>query len=294
MDIYYSHWSGGRKNGWKSDEVKNIPPLFSIMEKSVFLVKKIYPESKIFLITDKNGLELAQKSKIKFNQIYDILEDLPKEYYETWSLGKLKAYNWIAKKKQKFIHIDHDVFITDKLPKYLLNSSIFAQSEDTDRRDISRPYIPYNINVFKNKIKNFYIVKDHNFMYTYNCGIFGGTNFNLIEEYSSSAINMVLDKENEDFFLTPSESQSLYYSDKACIAEQYYLAGFCHNKGIYLETLVKDYNSWQIEYHRDFILEKYNYIHLIGWMKKLSDEYFMECLGRTDNKIVDNLWPPRR
>lgn len=294
MDIYYSYWSAGRKDGWRSDEVKNAPPFFNIMERSVFLVKKIYPESKFFFITDKDGLELAQKNKIKFNQIYDILEDLPKEYHETWSLGKLKAYNWIAKKKQKFIHIDHDVFITNRFPEYLLNSSIFAQSEDTDRRDISRPYIPYNFNVFKNKIKNFYIVKDHNFIHTYNCGIFGGTNFNLIEEYSSSAMRMVLDKENEDLFLKSSENQSLYYSDKACIAEQYYLTGFCYNKGIYLNTLIKDYNSWQIENYRDLILRKYGYIHLVGWMKELTDEYFEKCLQTIDYRTADNLWPPQK
>jgi len=255
-----SYWHTDLKSKFLNGD-KFIYETIKFIEVSANLIKNHY--GNINLITDEIGQKYLSNI-INWTSINTCLKHLPKEYKKVWSLGKLEAIKNISKNKEPFLHIDHDVFILKKISEDLLNKSILLQSYD--RTPLKGP-LAHNFNLHcKNKqlISNECIPEKH-----YNCGIIGGTNFDFFYKFSKSSIDMVLDKQNEDFWIGDNEKEYLFeYFSKALIAEQYYLAAYMQENNITPDLLLNyDYSPKEQDI-------KNGYIHLYGSKKNKYEGLF--------------------
>ena len=281
--IYYSWWTNPADNRHDFN-FKNKIKLVKIFEQSVCLVKKAYPNSEVTLITDTEGYDFFKDYNI-FHTIIPALDDLSLDYKSIWALGKIKAYKFAAEKGRPFIHLDSDFFISKKFKDDFINSEVFAQSIDE----------PYHTENYLNAASEFFelvkkkpsfILKDLTIEVNgkkrnsiYNMGVFGGQNVSLIKEYSSEVIDMVLNKENSEYFCT--EDKNIFV--KACVTEQYSFGSFCHFNGIKPGLLMNEGDLFRADQNMHFTFNEYNFVHLQGTYKNLADEWYDRCLF---NKIV--------
>lgn len=204
MKAYYSYWSKG---------YRDTPDQFFIdMTKlSTYFSKKYYGE--IHLVTDSISYDCL-KDITKWDSISKDLDILPKEYSHVWSLGKILTYKIACKRKHHFIHIDSDVIIWERLPKFIDQADIFCQSREGHVSEWE------SVNCLYQLSKKYHINNQIKPYISPNCGIIGGKDLGFIEEYSSTSIDMVLDKKNKWFW---GENIGHHF-ERAVLAEQYYLA----------------------------------------------------------------------
>lgn len=255
MKIYMSFWS--------TDKTFVEDKIIKLLNVSLYYAKQHYKE--INLITDYTG-EKFLKDIFNWNSITTELESLPKEYKDVWSLGKIKAYNLIAKKGDPFLHFDSDVFLIKELPEDLLNSNIFCQSFEKNCYSDYKLYAfnEFCINKFYPKEFNIFDKNNHSCP---NCGIVGGKDLDFFKIYSETSMNVVLDKENKRFWTKNYIQPHL----RACIAEQFYLGAIskCLNKEI--TTFIQIKNRKALNYKSN------EYIHLCG------------SSGKNDKTAIDNI-----
>jgi hypothetical protein len=259
MKPYLSLWSNGYYNDF--DEQKK-QFLLNCYKMSAFLLLKHYKEA--HLITDFQGAEFL--NKIPFTSVDTCLEDLPEHCSILWSLGKLYAYKNISKKGDPFFHIDHDVFLVNKLSEAFIKEDLFVQHEEF------YAFYEYDIQGFFNCIPNKYILGKFLPTKAYNMGIFGGQDVEFINKFASEGLKVCLDKQN----LEAIKNNNFKYHYTPCLAtEQYIFSVMCHlnNKNpkplIELSDRKNNGNSDNIE-----IIEKrgehIKYFHF--WTEKYSDK----------------------
>ena len=115
--------------------------------------KKYY--NNIYFITDAEGKELFKD--VKFTEIFNILDIVPKKYEDVWSLGKMYAIRHIASLKKQFCHSDMDFFIKKPFKENIINAEVFAQSYEYNP-DVWGLY--YRIQLFNDLCKNKYLATD--------------------------------------------------------------------------------------------------------------------------------------
>lgn len=267
MKFYMSYWHTDMTSKYLGSNTKFLDEAKDFYKVSAYLIKKHY--GNINLITDFRGAE-ELKNIAEWDSIDLSLETLPKEYKKVWSLGKIKAIRNLSLKKEPFLHIDHDVFITKKIPNTILNNELILQSFD------SLPLKGVLSIFFNTQCRNKYLAKDTIPSKHYNCGIIGGYNLKVIGEFADSSMKMVLDQDNKKCWLDDNENEFLLqYFSKALIAEQYYLSAFIQNKQL-KPTLLIDGNYYPKESDID-----YGYLHLYG-EKKYKYKYLF-------NRIQNNI-----
>jgi len=233
MIAYMSYWSGGDKLGLPSEFTIN---LFKL---SVFFAKKIFND--IHLITDSRSIPYFEN--IGFSSISTELDIVNCDYSKVWSLGKLYAYKLISEKQIPFIHIDHDVFLLNKLDERILKADVFAQSPE----NIIKYF--YQIDKLIENCSNLHDIDEFRELdLAYNVGIFGGNDLLFINEYAKKSIDFVLDPHNKYYWL---EFDSLKTWSKSVIAEQFYLSVMIEKNQKKIELLFPD--GWPK-----------NYIHFMG------------------------------
>ena len=203
---YISYWSEGYKKK-PNDSVINLHKL------CVFYLKKHFKE--VHFITDSESLPYFKD--IKFTSVTTDFDSLLSEYGGgPWSLSKLYAYKLIAQKGLPFFHVDYDVILWEGLSDEIKKADVFAQNIE------KKSYDWYEIKKFEKNCPNLYLAKNLKVKNGINVGVFGGKNIEFIYKYSDSALNLVLDPANKDFWL----NYNGFYKNwvKATIAEQYYLA----------------------------------------------------------------------
>lgn len=216
----------------------------------------------IFLITDKLGE--SKLSDLKFSNIFCILDDIDSIRLDhVPSLCKLYAYNFAAKQKRPFFHIDNDFFIFKTDDLFFQNKAV-AQSKDTIYSpDISN----YHIKILKYcKNKYFYNIEKIN--YYYNCGIIGGSDCSFFEEYSDTAIKFVTDKTNTFW---QSSNHKLSRLNKSIIAEQVYYTSYANYKK-YDIKLIKD--------------SKTKFVHFYGFGKYQQFQDIKHYIEKPENFIT--------
>lgn len=237
MKTYLSCWSPGYH---KKDYFD-----YNLYKLSAYYLKKNYGNAN--LITDKYGAQFLKD--IKFDNIEILLEDLPKETGAIWGLGKIKAYSLIAEKKEPFLHLDHDVFLTKKLSENILKQGIIAQHLEREINDL------YALDQFHNELPSLGLMSKHRIKNAANMGIFGGNDFDFIKRYSDESINIALDLGNLKYI---RETIFKYSWQPSVLYEQYYM------------TLMADYENRQITYLYDSELQfetksqENGYVHIWG------------------------------
>lgn len=201
------------------------------------LLSKAY--GNVHLITDDEGKEKLKS--IEWSSIDTSLNNLPKEYFNTWSLGKLKTYNIISQRGESFLHVDGDFFINQRLPKSIEEKPIIFEAEENASRQHNyvtaafRDYCTFKHLTIPGKkcielrdIENRFeggILPARAF----NCGIVGGSDMDYFFNYSESSLRTIFDPLNKPFFTADIKERKRYHLNisnhtNAILAEQYYAA----------------------------------------------------------------------
>lgn len=267
MDIYLSFCSNGYLNLKDKKDLNFTKECFKI---SSALALKHY--NNINLVCDSDFFDFIKPHASNWTNVFLELNNVKKTYMlNTWSLGKLQAYNFIAKKGKPFIHIDYDFFLLNKL-NCLENYDVFALNYECGE------FYPYND--FYSKCKNIYACEyGRKYDFVPNMGIFGGKNLDFIDKYSSEALSMVYNINNKNYFLE-SNSKTEFW-EKAVMAEQFYLEA-CSRKynqkinTLFNEKLLCSY-SWKA---LNLEAAELGVVHLQGLKEKIknADQVFWNNL----------------
>jgi len=256
-----SYWCGGYR--------KQPSEMILLMHKiACCFAKQHYGEC--HLITDEQSIKHFKNCGFTSVNILDKLNDLPLSYNgEPWSWSKIVTYEYLSSQKIHFLHLDYDVFLFKKLPSFIEDAEVFAQSKELNVWDY------YGLQTFLKYAKNTYLIeKTKNNVDASNLGIFGGKNFDFINKYSSSCIDMILDKEN-----TRAWNTSHLYENSWCratIAEQYYL----NVSSIFYKVPITYLFKNHLPLEEDCI--KYGYTHL--WGVK-DDPYWQNRIKQIAQKL---------
>jgi hypothetical protein len=265
-----------------------------MIKKSVELISNAYGE--VHLITDTEGAK--KYSFVEWGTVDTSLNSLPKEYCETWSLGKIKAYNIIARRGESFLHFDHDFFINQRLPKDIEEKSIIFQCLEPAHPNRNyntaafKKYCPFKHITHVDEIIYFDDFKNSKTSFTnifpthaFNCGIVGGSDLDFFYDYSESALKTVLDPFNAPFWtINYKISKSRYSANikswtKAILAEQYYAAMISNlqNKEPYFISSPNKYETEvppRIHEWLDASKKGFKWLHLYGHYKLHFNQIF--------------------
>jgi len=195
------------------------------------------------LYTDSSAKEVF--SKINYNNVIDLpQETLNKFPTSVWSMGKILTASLI---NEPFIHIDFDIFLKSPLnPELLLNEAIFFHHEIW----MDRPLADTTF-LIKRKPEN---LKNNHSVRSYNCGIFGGTNYIAFKEVCKEICDFAI--ENSKFLDKMSEQQNKLYVKGLVrhplylpmLLEQLWIPELLKNKGITINTILNnsELNEYEI------------------------------------------------
>lgn len=223
---------------------------------------------KVILVTDDAGNELLiNKLKLPFTQVLIELNDfVPKEVRHIWALGKIKAYSLM---QDPFLHVDSDVFLMNPVPHRITGADMCAQSTDAFEGKESDTY---KLSEFLDKniiFPDYYWMQalSRNVHRPPNCGIFGGENTELINEYATGVLSLVSNPQNI--------LQNCNGTRWSVLLEQYGAFVYAASRGIKIETLLSSASEEEAV--------KNGYVHLHGEAK--FNPYALErlhCIVRTE------------
>ena len=284
MRIYHSFWERGYKGINQN--------IYDLHKLSVLSALQSY--GNITLITTQEGKKFLGDLPYTSIEIFEnehfpnisINGDLS-PYNNVWSLSKLIAYKQIAKKGTPFLHIDYDVFLFKRLPNNLEQGEIICQHIENTKILNHIYFIPIFEELCKNKL--FY---DPCLNFSLNCGIFGGSNYNFIDFYVDTAIQLLIDGQNQEYWMNSSNIINQIFTEKkwewqwqAGILEQLWLSQCLRFKKI-KPSLLFDITEYESLEHFSQLTSEVSktlgYTHLIAYSK--DNPKIMEAVRR---KIVE-------
>jgi hypothetical protein len=158
--------------------------------------------SQTCLITDSEGARLLVDAlELPFSHV-DLLFDrllAASCDHEWWVLGKLTAY---AAQTEPFIHLDHDVFLWNRLPENLAGAAVLAQNPEIF---FLEDQSLYRLEPFLSGIERFggWLPKEwvwyaaERGTHALCCGIFGGNHLDFIRHYATQAIEVIRHPANQ-------------------------------------------------------------------------------------------------
>lgn len=255
MNVYMSFWTGPIQQKITDSSI-------NIWKLSLALAKKHY--GYVELITDKKGY-LSLKD-LPFDNFRIVLDDVP-DYPTVWSLGKIYAYKYICKISKHFLHLDNDVFLWTALPEDLVDQPVFCQSESGS---IGNHHYDFGEIIDSIKLDYPKIYLDYTGLRTYNMGVVGGTNMDIIQKYCDFVMDLIQDSRyawlwNLKQFDFKNNPQFILSNRKAILIEQAAFAIVCKKHNIIPSLLFKSYDDPKL---KEITHKKYS--HLM-FMKKNKD-----------------------
>lgn len=199
MKAVMSWWSLPAKNPYQNKR-------FSRLDLILWSLSSAYAKKhfgSVTLYTDAEGAILFNKfrSVLSFDEVIVCLDDLNDRCYSDiniWSLGKLYVY---SKMEEPFIHIDYDLFLRNIPESNFLSAPVFSLHPEfyhvgwggqemfypKDKLLFAFLYLPDS---WKEAL-----VKDEH--YPYNMGIFGGDDLDRIKSFANEALDVGLNRLNE-------------------------------------------------------------------------------------------------
>jgi len=246
--------------GWYSPQHHLMAWTYSCLK-----LKEFYDDVELY--TDSQGASfLIDKINIPYTEYhvdYDQLRCDPMQ----WAYSKILTYQ---KQEEAFIHVDGDVFVWERFNDNLLNASLIAQN-----LEVSTEF--YN-NLFKPLLKRISYIPEffkENLLSqnpkSYNAGILGGNDVDLLHKYSTEALNFV----DQNYFCHSNGNfnmifeQLLFYS----FVESHNVDVMCYFDKIY------DDNGYVLSDFADFLsVSNLKYFHLVGPLKR--DKFVCDQLAR--------------
>jgi hypothetical protein len=236
--------------GWLSAQHHLMAWVYSCLK-----LHEFYPNVQLY--TDSHGAEILMNAlNLPYTTChvdYDNLRYNP----SLWALPKILTYK---KQVESFIHVDGDVFIFEKFNDRLENSALVAQNMEVSTDYYRNLFIPimkrmrYTPDFFKENLFSKYPK-------SYNAGILGGNNIELIKEYTGEAIKFVDQNHvcQSNGNLNMIFEQLMFYS----IAKTHSAEVQCYYDKKY------DDNGYVLNEFADFLsLPEIKYLHLIGPLKR--------------------------
>lgn len=223
MKVIFSHWSEA-----KSDDSKFFKELAAV---SNFLAKKCGYETVLY--TDDLGESASYK--IEYDNVIRLPQNVLDKFPKTiWNLGKILAASLI---NEPFIHLDFDLFLTQPIREDLLTKeAIFFHQETWMDRTLSDASF-----IIKKRPENL-----NNNYRSYNCAIFGGTNYKAFNEVSKDVYNFVIEHAE---YLEKMNIQQNKMKKKGLVGdhlylpmliEQLWIPQLLKSKNINIETVLYD------------------------------------------------------
>lgn len=261
MRIIQTFWSGranplGKTYGWAHAE-------YNLMSwaLSCHYLRKHY--EKVILYTDQRGYEiLIERLHLPYTKVHVAYDDdlcLPKH----WAYAKIKTYSM---QSEPFLHIDGDVYVSQKFPTNITQRPLVAQNEEICTEYYSN--MMRKITETPKICMPIYLQEEieHKNISSCNMGIFGGNDLDFIHDYCQEVFAFFDTNHLND----PSEEQSK--TDYNIFFEQIMLSMTAKkrkiNIGYVLDSPIKD-NGYtgrafcDIEHAAD-----HPFLHIIGGHKK--------------------------
>lgn len=251
---------------------------------SSYQLSKFYDN--LILYTDDFGYDLLiNKLKLPYKKVYNVLNDIGGVPEDLWAMSKIKVYSL---QKEPFLHVDGDVFIWEKFPEQLLNSSLICQNKETTTvyyREKWDQIFP-NLKYLPKEMENFHSEKSNS---AYNMGIFGGNDIEFISKYCEGSYNFVFNN-RESWSKFSLLNFNVFF-------EQVYLHELASIYNKKIDILIKDdIGDNQYKGFGDFELVPFEkkYLHLLGVYKQSEvvcrkmEEYLFLNMPETLLNLRDN------
>lgn len=290
MKVIFTYWSQA-----KSESNQFLKEFAAV---SNFFAQKHGYET--ILYTDDLGENYFYK--IAYNNILrlpdNILNQFPKRI---WNMGKVLTTSLMH---EPFIHLDLDLFLYKPIQEEFFNKeAIFFHEEPwMDKVLLDTSFI------IKKRPQN---LINNNSYRSYNCAMFGGTNYQAFRESAQDVCNFVI--ENADFLDKMAEQQIKLYKKRLVknvlyltnLIEQLWIPNLLKNKGVNIETILydKNFDEYQLKNYienynpanflneknnKEFVKEYYKYFSLVS--AKSKDLGYNHCYSENTelfkNKII--------
>ena len=251
---------------------------------SCLSLRKYY--NNIVLYTDSEGYRiLIEKLKLPYSDVvvqYDNLPCLPQH----WAYSKVMTYSLQHK---PFLHVDSDFYLTQRLPKRILEAKLVAQNGE------------YGTSYYKNMVDNLFnqtSIKLPNYLNTglrmesipsFNMGLFGGHDLNFIRQYCQEIFSFF----DENNLNNTTNKDAVVYCN--VIFEQIFFAIMVKETGLQVESLlnrnIQDNGYTVNDFCNLTLYKKKSFFHLIGGHKKnkFVCESLERALMRTNPECYENI-----
>lgn len=252
----FSYWNPNRVDqGFNS-----LSDFLYTIAMAVNVAKKHFNE--VELITDDWGKSLLiDKVKIHFTSVNTCLQDLTDKgvSHYFWGYSKIVAY---ASQKTPFIHIDNDVLLWDGIPGKLLNKDLIFQSFETFAMPEYGWYKPLVEKFIWMPVKPMPILGNMVIDHTYNCGVMGANNLDIIKEWISCSENYLFSKENQEYLFDKNRDLLIHQN---LLHEQYFISCLIKKNDLRnkVGVLFEERDIRKIDFTKP-----YKYTHLWGLSKK--------------------------
>jgi hypothetical protein len=254
---------GRNLGGWTSEKIHAMSWALSCLK-----FKQFYPE--LELHTDTEGENwLINKLNLPYSSVVKSLDNFnwPEKL---WALAKL---NTCGLQSEAFLHADGDIFIWKAFDSQFINSAVFAQNVEFEKKESKVSIYSAIADKFLKQTKNIprfvgsavNLFKITGKFEAYNTGIFGGYNIDFIKKYSDCVFSFLNKNKDLDF-----ESKDMNF------IEQFFLYGFAKENKCPVRVLFNEENcnsetgySAMQQFHLAPLFRKY--IHLVGAAKRNPD-----------------------
>lgn len=246
--------------GWFSPEHHIMAWTYSCLK-----LREFYSDVRLY--TDTHGANILINTLDLPYSTYHVEYDNLKYNPSLWALPKILTYK---KQLAPFIHVDGDVFIFEKFNEKLEKADLVAQN-----LEVSTDYYK---NLFSPIIKKITYAPDFfednlfsKYPKSYNAGILGGSDIELLQRYVWEAIKFIDLNHScqSNGNLNMIFEQLMFYS----IAKTHNAEAQCYFDKIYND------NGYDSNVFGDFLsIPKVKYLHLIGALKR--NEFIVNQLSR--------------
>jgi len=290
MKIIFTYWSKAKTN--TTSFLKEMAAV------SNFFAQKHGYET--ILYTDDLGENILYK--VPYNNILRLPDHTLNKFPKTiWNMGKILTTSLV---NEPFLHLDLDLFLYKPIKDEFLN----------------KPAIFFHEEIWMDKLlfDTSFIIKRHpkninnNTYRSYNCAMFGGTDYQIFNEVSKEVCDFVLENSQ---FLEKMNEQQIQLKKKGLVnnvlhltslVEQLWIPVLLKNKGIDISTILYDssFDEYELKDYignynpsnfldqksvNSFVKEYYKYFSLVS--AKAKDlgytHFYSENTGLFRQKILD-------
>jgi len=252
MKIIMSFWSEPYLRGFANEFIQDATWKLSWLL-SVNAITKTY--GKPILYTDAYGKKLlVDELKLEFEEVHTDLDNLPKEFSRFYTLGRTYA---CAQQKERFLHIDYDAFVYEKLPNDIADADVifekrFVYINNSNTFTLCKPQLFASCKNLPSWWNNY--AQQTTYDYS-SLGIVGGNNFDFFKMFDAT-INQIL-QDNRDVLANDAmRFSSEFYSSKLFFAQytldQYVSHNLSKRMNLQARYVVSPNNISNIKYAHTF------------------------------------------